>query len=159
MREADGLAYSSRNQYLSESERGQAPVLRAALLEAAERVRGGETSAPRLIENVRERIAASPAARIDYVELVDAESLQPRAMVERELTPRSGRVLRPDSPDRQYPTPMKEYDFVVIGSGIAGLTFALKAARHGSRRRDHETQRRGLEHRLGAGRSRVRDER
>ncbi len=54
VREADGLACSSRNQYLSEEERGQAPVLRAALLEAAECVRGGETSAPRLIENVRE---------------------------------------------------------------------------------------------------------
>ncbi len=82
VREADGLACSSRNRYLSEEERRQAPVLRAALLEAAERARGGENSAPRLLENVRERIAASPAARIDYVELVDAESLQPRATVE-----------------------------------------------------------------------------
>src|SRR5439155_23910858 len=34
--------------------------------------------------------------------------------------------------DRQYQVGMKEYDFVVIGSGIAGLSFALKAARHGS---------------------------
>jgi pantoate--beta-alanine ligase len=82
VREADGLACSSRNQYLGEDERRQAPVLRAALLEAAEHVCGGEPSAPRLVEDVRKRIAGAPAARIDYVEIVDAETLQPRAMLE-----------------------------------------------------------------------------
>lgn len=77
VREPDGLALSSRNQYLSPDERRQAPSLRAALLAAAERVRGGENSAGRIITGVRERIATAASARIDYVEIVDAESLQP----------------------------------------------------------------------------------
>ena len=51
VREADGLACSSRNQYLNADERAQAPVLRAcAVWSAAELATGGETSAPRLIE-------------------------------------------------------------------------------------------------------------
>src|SRR5207247_10444630 len=41
-------------------------------------------------------------------------------------------LLRQNAFDRQYSVGMKEYDFVVIGSGIAGLSFALKAAKHGS---------------------------
>jgi pantoate--beta-alanine ligase len=79
VREADGLACSSRNQYLSEEERRQAPIVRAALLEGAQ---SGEHSAEGLVRQVRERIEAAPAARIDYVALVDAETLQPRDSVE-----------------------------------------------------------------------------
>jgi pantoate--beta-alanine ligase len=77
VREPDGLALSSRNQYLSADERAQAPVLRASLLKAEKLVRGGETSTARLIAAVRERITSAAAARIDYVEAVDAETLQP----------------------------------------------------------------------------------
>lgn len=79
VREADGLACSSRNRYLSEIERQQAPVLRAALLEAAE---SGEYSAEQLVRQVRERVETASAARIDYIALVDAETLQPRQAVE-----------------------------------------------------------------------------
>jgi pantoate--beta-alanine ligase len=82
VREDDGLAYSSRNQYLTEPERKQAPTLRAALLEAAELARAGETSATRIIGAVRERIGQAPLARIDYVDLVDAENLQSRKTAE-----------------------------------------------------------------------------
>ena len=82
VRESDGLAYSSRNQYLKPDERAQAPVLRLALLEVAEQVARGETSARRVITNVRDRIATAPAARVDYIELVDAENLQPREIAE-----------------------------------------------------------------------------
>ena len=81
VREPDGLAASSRNQYLDAEERQQATVLRAALLEAAELVRGGETSAARIIQAVRERIGAATRARIDYVELVNADTLQPQQTV------------------------------------------------------------------------------
>jgi pantoate--beta-alanine ligase len=82
VREDDGLAYSSRNQYLTEAERKQAPTLRAALLEAAELARAGEISAARIIGAVRERIGQAPLARIDYVDLVDTGNLQSRKTAE-----------------------------------------------------------------------------
>lgn len=76
VREPDGVAYSSRNQYLSGEERKQAPVLRRVLLAAAERAKAGEKSAMAIVDLVRESIAKAPLARIDYVDLVDAETLQ-----------------------------------------------------------------------------------
>ncbi|MGI8821138.1 MAG: pantoate--beta-alanine ligase [Chthoniobacterales bacterium] len=76
VREADGLACSSRNQYLTEEERRQAPVLRLALLTALAKVQLGETSAKAIITRARKMLSA-PTARIDYVEIVDAENLQP----------------------------------------------------------------------------------
>ncbi len=77
VREKDGLARSSRNQYLNTEERKQATVLRKALLKGAEMTRGGETSTTRVVSAVREMISQAPLARIDYVELVDARNLQP----------------------------------------------------------------------------------
>lgn len=77
VRESDGLASSSRNQYLSEAERLQAPVLQRALQEARRLAETGETSAARLINAAQEIIAAAPLARIDYLEIVDPGSLQP----------------------------------------------------------------------------------
>jgi pantoate--beta-alanine ligase len=82
VRESDGLAYSSRNQYLSPAERQQASVLRAALVEGARLAADGERSALAIIEAARKIIATSPLARIDYLELVNAETLQPRESVE-----------------------------------------------------------------------------
>ena len=81
-REEDGLAYSSRNQYLSAEEREQATVLRRALLAGADRTRTGEKSAKTVVDLVRGTIAQAPLARIDYADLVDAETLQPRDTIE-----------------------------------------------------------------------------
>jgi pantoate--beta-alanine ligase len=77
VREDDGLALSSRNAYLTPEERHAAPVLYRALREAAQRARAGETDAGRLTTLVRERIESEPLARIDYVEAVDDETLEP----------------------------------------------------------------------------------
>ena len=82
VREDDGLAYSSRNQYLTEAERKQAPTLRVALLEGAELARAGEISTARIIGAVRARIGQASLARIDYIDLVDAENLQSRETAE-----------------------------------------------------------------------------
>jgi pantoate--beta-alanine ligase len=82
VREADGLAMSSRNQNLSEPEREQARALNAALAEARALLHSGERSAARLIEAARRRIAAAPLAQIDYVELVDPDTLEPLEKIE-----------------------------------------------------------------------------
>jgi len=77
VREADGLAISSRNAYLSAAERAQAVSLSRALRAAQESVRGGERDAAVLIAEMRETIGASGPCEIDYVEIVDGESLAP----------------------------------------------------------------------------------
>jgi len=77
VREADGLALSSRNQYLSATERQQAPVLRAALVEGARLAAGGERSGAAILATARKVLATSALARIDYLELVAADTLQP----------------------------------------------------------------------------------
>jgi pantoate--beta-alanine ligase len=81
VREADGLACSSRNQYLNPADRVQAPVLQRALREAQRLVAQGERSAPALLDAARQMIATAPLARIDYLEFVDAETLQPISSV------------------------------------------------------------------------------
>ncbi|PYJ18075.1 MAG: pantoate--beta-alanine ligase [Verrucomicrobia bacterium] len=78
VREEDGLACSSRNQYLNLEERKQATVLHKALLAAAN---ASEKSARGIVDLARKMIGEAPLARIDYVELVDAETLQPVEMV------------------------------------------------------------------------------
>jgi pantoate--beta-alanine ligase len=77
IREADGLALSSRNAYLSPQERATAPVLHRTLREAARCLRGGEDMAKVLAE-ARHSIAEAGFV-IDYVEARDAETLAPLA--------------------------------------------------------------------------------
>lgn len=77
VREPDGLACSSRNQYLNSEERKQAKVLREACLAAAELARVGQRGASNFIAAARSTIEQASLARIDYVELVDADNLQP----------------------------------------------------------------------------------
>ena len=76
IREDDGLACSSRNQYLNVGERKQATVLRKALMKGAAMAGDGEKSAARIVSAVRETIEQAALARIDYADLVDAENLQ-----------------------------------------------------------------------------------
>jgi pantoate--beta-alanine ligase len=78
VREEDGLACSSRNQYLNAEERKQAIVLRKALFAAAS---ADEKSAKVIVDVARKAIGEASLARIDYVDLVDAENLQLLEMV------------------------------------------------------------------------------
>lgn len=77
VREADGLARSSRNVYLTPEERAQAVVLSRAVGAAREAVEGGEQRAEAVVETMRQALAQAPLGRPQYAEVVDWETLQP----------------------------------------------------------------------------------
>ncbi len=75
VRDKDGLALSSRNVYLSAAQRSDALILRASLLRAQEMAGKGERNAAVIAAEVTRTIQSKPSALIDYVAVVDAESL------------------------------------------------------------------------------------
>jgi pantoate--beta-alanine ligase len=85
VRENDGLAISSRNQYLNPAERKAAPVLYRALQEAAGRVRSGERHAAKIREAAIAILSKEALVRLEYLEIVDPDEIQPISTV-------SGRV-------------------------------------------------------------------
>ena len=77
VREADGLALSSRNAYLSPAEREAATCLSSALRLAFEAYRAGERRPDELKARILSRLATEPLARLDYAEVVDPETFTP----------------------------------------------------------------------------------
>lgn len=76
IREKDGLAKSSRNTYLSPGERQAAVILHRGLERGEELVRAGEKSAAAIVQAITEVIESEPLAKIDYVEVVDFDSIK-----------------------------------------------------------------------------------
>ncbi len=76
VREESGLALSSRNAYLNKDERRAAAVLNHALKLARDAYEAGERNAPRLIDLTRAEIEKQPLARIDYISINHAETLE-----------------------------------------------------------------------------------
>jgi pantoate--beta-alanine ligase len=83
LREADGLAMSSRNKFLDAEHRAQAVILFHALQAASLAVKQKPMSAARLKADLKEFITAAPLTRLDYVEFFDPETLAPVAQVKR----------------------------------------------------------------------------
>jgi pantoate--beta-alanine ligase len=77
IRESDGLALSSRNRYLAPDDRQRALVLSRALHEIRARYEAGERASDRLLEAARALVHSEPAARLDYLALVNPETLLP----------------------------------------------------------------------------------
>lgn len=77
VREADGLAMSSRNAYLTPVERAQATVIHRALEAAGALTMAGERDAAAIIQRAADIIGSAPLARVEYIELVDPENLTP----------------------------------------------------------------------------------
>jgi pantoate--beta-alanine ligase len=82
VREPDGLAMSSRNARLSTAERAQAAVLSKALRVAHDLFSEGEQRAHRLEAAMQRTVSLAPAARLDYAQIVDGETLEPVAKVQ-----------------------------------------------------------------------------
>ncbi|WP_020475315.1 pantoate--beta-alanine ligase [Zavarzinella formosa] len=83
VRESDGLAMSSRNRYLSPVERGHAVCLIQSLEHAKLMLAAGERHVNLLVRGMVDILEQTPGARIDYVEIRDAKTLQPIGVVER----------------------------------------------------------------------------
>ncbi len=83
VREPDGLAMSSRNAYLSPAEREQALSLSRALGAACDRFAAGGATPQELIRIATGHLAEAPDIRVDYVEVVDAETLKPASALDR----------------------------------------------------------------------------
>jgi pantoate--beta-alanine ligase len=77
VREADGLAMSSRNNYLSEEERRQAPIIYEAFCIADKKIRAGNISKNQLANWIRQKIESASLAKVDYVDIVNPDDLQP----------------------------------------------------------------------------------
>lgn len=82
IREEDGLAKSSRNTYLSEEERKQAVILNESLNEAMKVIEAGEKDAAKVKEIIVNKLNTCPLAKIDYVEVVSFDNIQPIDKVE-----------------------------------------------------------------------------
>ena len=85
IREEDGLAKSSRNTYLSKEERIAALVLSRSLGLAKDSLKDGERNANKLKEIIKEEISREPLAKIDYVEIVDSDSLENVEAIEKNV--------------------------------------------------------------------------
>ncbi len=82
IREEDGLAKSSRNTYLSEEERKQAVILNQSLEAAMDAINAGEKDAAKVKQIIIDKLRTCPLAKIDYVEVVSFDTIQPIEKVE-----------------------------------------------------------------------------
>ena len=85
IREPDGLAMSSRNSYLSDTQRAQAPLISKALFGARELIEKGERRSPVLADYLKKYIEGINSAVIDYVSIVDLHSLSDLEVVSGEV--------------------------------------------------------------------------
>ena len=76
VREDSGLAISSRNLYLTADEQNSATIIHKALVQAKNAYKDGERNAHRLVELIRSTVESEPRARLDYVTIADAETLE-----------------------------------------------------------------------------------
>ncbi|UCF44648.1 MAG: pantoate--beta-alanine ligase [Planctomycetota bacterium] len=83
VREPDGLAVSSRNQYLTEQQKKDAALIYKSLQNCKEMVEDGITDTKSIIAQMREILSQAPAIKIEYVSILDAETLQEIGSVDR----------------------------------------------------------------------------
>jgi pantoate--beta-alanine ligase len=97
VRESDGLALSSRNVYLSEEERAAAPALYRALVTGQKMVANGARDANRIAEKMHQNLASEPVLQLEYLAIVDSDSLEPIAELSDEKLARALVAVRAGS--------------------------------------------------------------
>ena len=85
VRDVDGLALSSRNIYLNPEERQAAVILHTSLQSAHKLIKHGEKKAAKIIQEITKIIESEPRAKIDYVQIVDLENLEPVKTVDKNV--------------------------------------------------------------------------
>lgn len=112
VREPDGLAMSSRNVYLSAVERREAVSLSAALSEARDAWRAGESNASALEAIVRRCVEVCPSVALEYIAVVDPDRLEPLSRVDdRSVIALAARV-----------GPTRLIDNIILADGLSGAT-------------------------------------
>ena len=81
IREKDGLAMSSRNVYLNPDERYEAATIYRSLREGKNIANSGETSRVKIVEIIRSILQSSPLIKVEYIEIVDSQSMKPVDLV------------------------------------------------------------------------------
>ncbi len=85
IREADGLAKSSRNSYLTPEERSLAPIINKAMTMGKQMILDGERNSQKVIDVISEVILSVGVTKIDYVSIVDSLSLEPVETIEKDI--------------------------------------------------------------------------
>jgi pantoate--beta-alanine ligase len=85
VRQADGLAMSSRNAYLTADERKSALILHRSLARAERVFKGGELTSTNIIAAAKQEFASEPSVRLDYFEIVNPDSLEPEPAIDKRV--------------------------------------------------------------------------
>ena len=85
VREEDGLAKSSRNSYMNEEERKSAVILYKALTEGRKMIEAGERNPQTVIDKMTEIVSSEPRAEIDYIDIVDALTIEKIGVIQGEI--------------------------------------------------------------------------